>query len=117
MNRQTKRMMQRQGQIGPDGNPVAPERQAPSRQPQRGPGGRGPATVAPTGRPDRESLPTRMVNGVKDVRGELRKVAWGTRDEVRNYTTVVIFTLIILVSFVFLLNLAFSKVVSALFGT
>ena len=116
MNRQTKRMMQRQGQLGPDGNPIAPERQAP-RQPQRGPAGRGPGPGAPAGRPDRPALPTRVANGLKDVRGELRKVAWGTREEVRNYTTVVIVTLIVLVSFVFLLNLAFSRAVSALFGT
>ena len=117
MNRQTKRMLQRQGQLGPDGNPIAPERQAPRQQPQRGPAGRGPLPSGPGGRPARTPLPTRFANGIKDVRGELRKVAWGTREEVRNYTTVVVVTLIILVSFVFLLNLGFSKAVSALFGT
>ena len=116
MNRQTKRMMQRQGQLGPDGNPGAPERQT-TRQPPRGPGGRPPVGAPAAGRPTRDPLPTRFVSGVKDVRGELRKVAWGTRDEVRNYTTVVLVTLVILVSFVFLLNLGWSKAVSALFGT
>jgi preprotein translocase subunit SecE len=117
VNRQTKRMLQRQGQLGPDGTPLAPERERQGpRQPQRGPAGRGPVG-APPGRQTRESVVTRLGNGLKEVRGELRKVAWGTRDEVRNYTTVVIVTLIILVSFVFLLNLAFSKAVSALFGT
>ena len=110
MNRQTKRMMQRQGQIGPDGTPLAAERQV------RQPPNRGPAARTP-GAPPRPALPTRVVSGLKDVRGELRKVAWGTRDEVVNYTTVVIITLVILVSFVFLLNLGFSKAVSALFGT
>ena len=109
-------MLQRQGQLGPDGNPLAPERQAP-RQGQRGPAGRGPTGAPVPGRPVRPSLPTRLVNGVREVRNELRKVAWGTRDEVRKYTTVVVTTLVILVSFVFLLNLGFSKAVSALFGT
>ena len=109
MNRQTKRMMQRQGQIGPDGTPLVAERQV--RQPPTRP-----ATRTPGG-PPRPSLPTRVVSGVKDVRGELRKVAWGTRDEVVNYTVIVIITLVILVSFVFLLNLGFSKAIAALFGT
>ena len=109
MNRQTKRMLQRQGQLGPDGTPQTAER--PVRQPPT----RGPAARVP-GAPPRPPVTTRMVNGVKDVRGELRKVAWGTRDEVVNYTTVVVVTLIILVSFVFLLNLGFSRAIKALFG-
>ena len=113
MNRQTKRMLQRQGQLGPDGTPLSAERQPPRQPPSpRGPAGRG---VAPT--PARPAISTRLVTGVKDVRGELRKVAWGTRDEVVNYTSVVVVTLIILVSFVFLLNLGFARVISALFGT
>ena len=112
MNRQTKRMMQRQGQLGPDGTPAVPnaaerqERRAPTRQPVRTPSG-----------PPRPGVFVRMADGVKDVRGELRKVAWGTPLEVRNYTTVVIFTLIILVSFVFALNLGFARAISGLFGT
>jgi preprotein translocase subunit SecE len=110
LNRQTKRMLQRQGQLGPDGTPQTAER--PVRQPPtRGPGGRPPA-----GAPARPPLSSRVVSGVKDVRGELRKVAWGTRDEVVNYTTVVLVTLVILVSFVFLLNLGFSRAIKALFG-
>jgi preprotein translocase SecE subunit len=43
-------------------------------------------------------------------------VAWGTRDEVVNYTTVVLVTLVILVSFVFLLNLGFARAIKVLFG-
>ena len=110
MNRQTKRMLQRQGQLGPDGTPLTAER--PVRQPPtRGPGGR-----PLGGAPPRPPLSSRVVTGVKDVRGELRKVAWGTRDEVVNYTTVVLVTLVILVGFVFLLNLGFSRAIKALFG-
>ena len=112
MNRQTKRMLQRQGQIGPDGTPLAPspaerqERRPPTRTPVRAQGG-----------PPRPGAFTRMADGVKDVRGELRKVAWGTPLEVRNYTTVVVVTLVILVSFVFALNLGFARAISGLVGT
>jgi preprotein translocase subunit SecE len=109
LNRQTKRMMQRQGQLGPDGTPESAER------PVRQPPARAQAART-TGAPPRPPLTTRVVSGVKDVRGELRKVAWGTRDEVVNYTTIVLVTLVILVSFVFLLNLGFSRAIKALFG-
>ena len=100
MNRQMKRMMQRQGQVGADGTPETAER-AP--QPRRAP--------APT--KERTSPGTFL----KEVRGELRKVAWPSRPEVVTYSTVVLFTLILLITLIFLLDLAFAKSILFLFKT
>ena len=120
MNRQTKRMLQRQGQVDQEGSPVTGTRQPPRTAPSRrgvggagaGGGGRdaqsGGAPRGPRGGP---------VQFIREVRGELRRVAWGTREEVQRYTMIVITVLVILVSYVFLLNLGFSKAISALFGT
>jgi preprotein translocase subunit SecE len=100
MNRQMKRMMQRQGQVGPDGTPES----APRAPQQR----RAPA-------PAKER--TSPGQFVKEVRGELRKVAWPTRAEVVNYSTIVLFTLILLITLIFLLDLAFAKSILFLFKT
>lgn len=51
-----------------------------------------------------------------EVRSELRRVAWPTRGEVVNYSSVVLLTLVLLVALIFLLNYGFSKAVMYLFG-
>ncbi len=99
MNRQTKRMMQRQGQVGADGSPVATKRPPPQR-------GTKPAS-------ERTSPATFL----REVRGELRKVAWPTRAEVANYSTIVLVALVLLVALIFVLDLAFAKSVLFLFKT
>ena len=100
MNRQMKRMMQRQGQLGADSGWPSAQR-AP--QPRR----------APPPTKERTSPATFL----KEVRGELRKVAWPTRAEVLNYSTVVLFTLVVLVALIFVLDLAFAKSILFLFRT
>ncbi|HEY2330695.1 MAG TPA: preprotein translocase subunit SecE [Acidimicrobiales bacterium] len=98
MNRETKRMMQRQGQIGPDGEATRAPRQAPaSRQ---------------TG-PARERTSPRQY--LHEVTGELRKVAWPTRDEVIRYSTIVLVTLIVLTTLIFGLDYVFAKSILYLF--
>lgn len=99
MNRQTKRLMQRQGQLGEDGAPGA-KRPQPSR---------------PSAKP--ASKRTSPATFLREVRGELRKVAWPTRTEVRNYSTVVLITLIVVVSLIFVLDYVFAKSVLFLFKT
>ncbi len=99
MNRQTKRMMQRQGQVGADGSPVATKRPAQPRTPKPASERTSPATF------------------LKEVRGELRKVAWPTKGEVVNYSTVVLVALVFLVALIFVLDLAFAKSVLFLFKT
>ena len=98
MNRQMKRMMQRQGEVGPDGSPTTKRRPSAPRGAPR------PAAPRPGAR-----------QFLREVRGELRKVAWPSRSEVTNYSTVVLATLVILIVLIFVLDLAFGKVVLTIF--
>jgi preprotein translocase subunit SecE len=107
VNRETKRMMQRQGQIEADGSPAA--RRAPAGQ---GAGGRGARTPGkgPSGRKR-----TTPVQFTREIRDEMRQVAWPSRSELINYTSVVLTTLIIMISLIFALNLGFGKLITLLF--
>ncbi|HEX8769797.1 MAG TPA: preprotein translocase subunit SecE [Acidimicrobiales bacterium] len=97
VNRQTKRLMQRQGQMGPDGEPTA------TREPK--------ARPAPRPQKDR----TGPAEYIRQVRAELRKVAWPTRAEVINYSIVVFLALAILTALIFGLDYVFGKAVIFLF--
>jgi preprotein translocase subunit SecE len=96
MNRQQKRMLQRQGQLGADGAPAARRRQP-----------------APAPRPKEER--TTPVQFVREVRGELRKVAWPTRPEVINYSIIVLVAVILLTAYIAALDYGFGEVVLKLF--
>jgi preprotein translocase subunit SecE len=96
MNRQTKRHLQRQGQLGTDGAPAARKRPAPQ-------------APRPT---EGRSSPAQFL---REVRGELRKVAWPTRSEVINYSIIVLFTVVILTTYIALLDLAFGDAIFRLF--
>ena len=97
MNRQTKRMLQRQGQLREDGTPAA--RPAPR-----------PAAKPPQQR-------TSAGQYVREVRGELRKVAWPTREEVINYSVIVFVSLVVLTALIFGMDNAFSRAVLYIFNT
>jgi len=99
VNRETKRMMQRQGQ-DPDGEGAS----------QR----KGTATATRRTPPKRE--PFRPGRFLGEVRTELRQVAWPTRSETINYTIVTLTTLILLIILIFILNYVFSKGVFWLFN-
>ena len=103
MNRQTKRMLQRQGQLGADGQPQA----------RRPPASGGPTRRPPD--PDRASLGRRIVQFLREVRVELSKVLWPKRPEVVNYSTVVLTTLVVLALLIFGLNFLFARGVQFLF--
>ena len=96
MNRQMKRMMQRQGQVDREGTPVRRE---------------------PTTRTAPRPADKRVKAGeyVRQVRAELRKVAWPTRKEVIHYSTIVLIALVFLTALIFGLDLAFGKGVIWLF--
>jgi preprotein translocase subunit SecE len=104
VNRETKRMMQRQGQMEADGSPAtrraAAGTQTRTPRSQKGPSGR---------------KRTSPVQFVREVRDEMRQVAWPSRSELINYTSVVLTTLIIMISLIFVLNLAFGKLITLLF--
>ena len=76
MNREQKRMAQRQGQD--------PEGEAPAKR-----------TAAPARRPAKRE-PFRPGQFLREVRSELRQVAWPNRSEVVNYTTVTLVTLAVI---------------------
>jgi preprotein translocase subunit SecE len=105
VNRETKRLMQRQGQMEADGSPAT--RRAPASTTTRAP------------RQQRGGAPTRKrstpVQFVREVRDEMRQVAWPSRAELINYTSVVFVTLVIMISLIFVLNLAFGKLITELF--
>jgi preprotein translocase subunit SecE len=99
MNRETKRMMQRQGQMESDGSPAT--RRAQTTTAQR--------------RPAKQRTPIVQVG--REIRDELRQVAWPTRSELVNYTIIVFMTLVFMITLIFLLNLFFGKTILWLFQT
>lgn len=94
MNRQTKRMMAKQGAD----KPRAPERRT---QPQQ---------QSPK---DKEKTGPRQY--LSEVRGELKKVAWPTKKEVTNSTLVVLIAVVFMTTLIFLLDYGSSKFVLFLF--
>jgi len=90
-------MMQRQGQVEADGSPAVRRAEPPRTRPQP--------------KQHEISFPGRVVEFGREIRSELRQVAWPTRPEVVNSATVVFITLVLLVSLIFVLNYAFSHAV------
>ena len=95
MTRETKRMMQRKGQVGADGAPVA-------------------RAAAPAQRKARKER-TSVRQFFREVREELRQVTWPTRPELKNYVGIVASVLVVMTGLIYLLNLGFGKIVLALF--
>ena len=96
MNRQQKRMAKRQGFVDEQGDPVREPRQS-RNQPRPGEERVGPAQF------------------LREVRGELRKVSWPRRDEVVNYSIVVLVVLVLLTTAIGLLDWGFSEAILKLF--
>ncbi len=97
MNRQTKRMMQKQKATSQDRVQAMRERRTVTTQ-------------------ERRRQRPRISTFLKEVRQELRKVFWPTRQEMIAYTMVVVVAVIVLTSLVFGLDLAFSKAVVHVIG-
>jgi preprotein translocase subunit SecE len=92
VNRQTKRQMKRQG----GETPAPAERRRPAPPP-----------------PHRER--TSPKEFIREVRGELKKVAWPSKAEVVTSTIVVLMAVIFMTTLIFGLDFAFSKGVLSLF--
>ena len=103
MNRETKRMLQKQGQMTEDGTPTS----------------RRPASSATPGRrppnPNRPGLGKRIGNYFAEVKVELAKVLWPNKEETISYSKVVLITLILITLLIFGLDYGFSRLVSWLF--
>ena len=96
LNREQKRMLQRQGELGPDGEPLRTRR----------------APQAPRPKEQRTS-PRQFAH---EVRGELRKVAWPTRSETLNYSLIVVIALVVFTLLIFGIDWVFSELVLRLFN-
>ena len=83
MNRQTRRHLQKQGEMSADGAPIS------NRDRRAAAGGAS---------PDTERAGPRQFVG--EVKGELRKVVWPTKDEIVNYSVVVFVTIVILTALI-----------------
>jgi preprotein translocase subunit SecE len=94
LNREQKRMLQKQGELGPDGEPVRTRRGPQQQRKER------------TG-------PTQFA---KEVRSELRKVAWPTKSETINYSIITLVTLVVFTLFIFGVDWVFSEFVLKLFN-
>ncbi len=82
MNREQKRAAQRAGQLNADGSQVAvKDRRAPSKS--------------------LKSERTKPLEFLREVRAELKKVAWPTREEVIRYSIIVLVALVVFTLFVF----------------
>ena len=101
MNRQTKRLMAKQQRAEGRATPRTPAA-----------GGGGPS--GPTTLPKKKRTPPRQF--LKEVRTELKKVAWPSRSEVTTYTVVVLFSTVFVTLFVFGLDYGFAKAVLKVFG-
>ncbi|MCA1832986.1 MAG: preprotein translocase subunit SecE [Actinomycetota bacterium] len=110
MNRQTKRLMAKQQRAeeragGGSGRPPS----SPG-----GLGGRGGAGGGPSGAPRKKRTPPRQF--IREVRSELKKVAWPSRNEVTTYTLVVLFSVVFITLIIFGLDYGFAKAVLKVFG-
>jgi preprotein translocase subunit SecE len=89
MNREQKRAAQRAGQVNADGSQATRERRAPSQS--------------------LKTERTKPAEFVREVRAELKKVNWPTREEVRRYSIIVAIALVIFTTFVFGLDWVFER--------
>lgn len=90
MNREQKRAAQKAGEVKADGSQVSVrDRRAPAQR--------------------LKSERTKPLQFVREVRAELKKVSWPTREEVRRYSIIVLIALIVFTGFVFAIDLLFER--------
>ena len=92
MNRETKRMLKRQGELSEDGTPATKRRQ-PAQQ----------------NRPREPRTNPRQF--VREVVAELRKVSWPTRPETVKMSIIVLIFLVFMTLIIFGLDFVFSRVI------
>ncbi len=97
MNRDQKRMLRRAGYLDASGEPINTKSR----------------TAASASAPKRERTSPRQF--FKEMRGELRKVAWPTKAEVINYSIIVLAFLVFMTALVGAADWAFAKATFWLF--
>ncbi|MCY3616999.1 MAG: preprotein translocase subunit SecE [Acidimicrobiaceae bacterium] len=88
-------MLQKQGEVDAEGTPVR-------------------TRSRPASTPTERTSPTQFL---REVRGELRKVAWPSRAETVNYSIVVLVTVVVLTAMIYGLDWVFSTFILELFDT
>jgi preprotein translocase subunit SecE len=86
MNREQKRQLQRMGAVNEQGAPVRDRTRTPVSKERTAP-----------------------IQFIREVRAELRKVAWPTRDEVRNYSIIVLIAVVLVTALVAGLDYVFGS--------
>jgi preprotein translocase subunit SecE len=98
MNREQKRMLRRAGYLDASGEPTTANK---------------PRTTTQAAAPARERTAPRQF--LKEVRGELRKVAWPTRSEVINYSIIVLVFLVFMTALIGVADWLFAEAMFWLF--
>jgi preprotein translocase subunit SecE len=93
LNREQKRNLRRMGALDEKGAPTRVQRQAPTRRERVGP-----------------------TQYLREVRDEMRKVAWPNRDEVIRYSIVVIICVVVLAAMVGGFDFVFTYFANRLYG-
>jgi preprotein translocase subunit SecE len=84
---------------------------------------RGPATTKGSNKKPQQKQPQKRGGGVlagprrfaRDVRGELRRVSWPDRDQLRQSTAVVLIIVLVLAAYVAALDVVFQSLVRLIF--
>ena len=97
MNREQKRMLQKQGAINADGSPKSTRRPPPAARPKD---------------QQREgNVFQRFRQFLREVRAEMRKVNWPTRAETTNYSIIVFITVVVLTALIAAVDFGLAKAV------
>lgn len=91
MNREQKRLLQKQGALDADGQPKATRRAAPAPRPK-----------------EQRTKPRQFL---REVRAEMRKVNWPTRAETTNYSVIVLITIVVLTTLIALVDFGLAKAI------
>jgi len=97
MNREQKRQMKRMGALNEQGNPTRSQ----------------PRPAAARSHDEPRTSPQQYL---REVRSEMRKVAWPEWPEVRKYSIVVLVTVVVITAIVFGLDSGFGELSSWLYG-
>lgn len=104
MSRESRRMERQRENQAIEERPVADEPRAEAQ----------PSGAGPAGGPPRKR--TGPLQFLREVRGELKRVAWPSRRELLSYSLVVLVTVTLLTLYVFGLDQAFGQLVFLIFG-
>ncbi|MGH3569500.1 MAG: preprotein translocase subunit SecE [Pseudonocardia sp.] len=103
------------GEAGRERPSTAADRRG--RRSRPAPEGKGRPTAVRENRPERASLPSRLIRFLREVVAELRKVIWPTRNQLMTYTIVVLIFVSFMIALVSALDWLFQRGVLLLFGT